>query len=127
MIVILYSKYDKKETVYKNAQDISCRVDFVNGEPVYQISLLQINHHEHIDISNISSFTAFDSKATWICDDNNIICPHCGQHYDKSILSITSGMNFCPKCGQSVDYDSYLHDTISDDAIDDAYEDDEEE
>jgi ribosomal protein L37AE/L43A len=127
MIVILYSKYDKKETVYKNVQDISCQVDFVNGEPVYQISLLQINHHEHIDISNISSFTVFDSVATWVNEDNDIICPHCGQHYNKSILSITSGMYFCPKCGQSVDYDSYLQDTITEDSIYDTDEDDEEE
>lgn len=54
------------------------------------------------------------------------MCPHCGQHYDKSILNITSGMYFCPKCGQSVNYDSYLHDMLSDDDDADAYEDDED-
>lgn len=127
MVVGLYRKDDGEEIVYENVHDMSCKVDFINGKPVYEITLLQVNHYEYINISNISSFTVFDSKATWVNEGNDIMCPHCGQHYDKSILNITSGMYFCPKCGQSVNYDSYLHDTISEDSVSDTDEDDNEE
>lgn len=120
MKIEVYSK-SKGDIIYKNVTHISTSVRnyLLEGEnvqlPIYELSILQQNHHESINLDDVTGFTIYDSPATWIDDATDIVCPHCGQNYDFDIMNMAHGeriMQFCPKCGNKVDVDSYFNDTI---------------
>ena len=114
MTVCVFTKA-KGESIYRNVKNISTIVEMKNSKPLYTISLHQENRTDKIAVKDIKGFEVYQSKLTWIEDRTDIVCPHCGQHYECDIINMAHGDNimyFCPKCGESVDYDSYVHDTV---------------
>lgn len=119
MTIEVHSK-SKGSIIYKNVKLISTGVDYVDGRPVFLLRLTQINHSEDINIDDVIGFSIYDAPATWIDNATDIVCPHCGQNYDFEIFHMAHSvnikddkiMNFCPKCGNKVDVDSYFNDTI---------------
>lgn len=113
-MIVSVSKKSGGDTTYNNVKSISTGVRFKNGEPIYMISLTQQNHDDEITVKDISGFEVYQADLTWTNDGADIICPHCGQHFDKKIIDVVHGefMKFCPKCGKTVDYDSYVHDKV---------------
>lgn len=114
MTIEVHSK-TKGSIIYNNVKLISTGANYVDGGPVFHLALTQVNHSEDINLDDVTGFTIYDSPATWIDDATDIVCPHCGQNYDFDIINMAHGeriMQFCPKCGNKVDVDSYFNDAI---------------
>lgn len=121
MQTLIYSK-SKGEIIFKNVNHISTSVrNYLLEEekqqlPIFELSILQQNHHEQINLNDVTSFTIYDEKdKTWIDENGDLKCPHCNELFKRNLLKMGKNkapIEHCPSCGGKIDTGSYLKDTI---------------
>lgn len=121
MKIEIYSK-SKGEIIYKNVTRISTSVRnyLLEGEdvqlPIFELSILQQNHHEQINLNDVTSLIIYDQKErTWINKNGDLMCPYCNELFNHKLLKMGKNkapIEHCPSCGEKIDTGSYLNDTL---------------
>lgn len=107
-------KKNGEELILKNVKYILTNV--VMGETVtYYLRIHCVNHIKEININDISGFEIHHKNLSWIDENTDIICPHCNSRIENDIFNMMRDgktINFCPICGQKVEYSDYANDIV---------------
>lgn len=100
---VVIHKNSGTNNIYENIQHISTGINFIDGKPVYILTLNAYPKFIDIRLEDIKSYEVYHTELSVVEVNDKLQCPHCCTMFDKSILDTTEQfLSFCPNCGNKV-------------------------